>query len=220
MEFTHITLQTSQLKRLKEFYTEKLKLELLSDLLHEFSVKIGSTKLTFIGTDTTNSNPFYHFAINIPHNLLSEAKAWLTSLVALHSEEGEDEVYFESWNAHAIYFTDPAGNIVELIARHNLQNSSTDTFNQRQLLYISEVGIVTDDVPSLVKQMNDLGIDNWKETKEGLTPLGSETGLFIIVKKKRQWFFSDKLAEFYPIQAVVKTAGTFCFNTINTISKI
>ena len=72
---------------------------------------------------------YYHFAFNIPANKFSEAKVWAKERVSLLVEEGEDEANFVHLPAHALYFYDPAGNIVELISRQSVSEDSTETFS-------------------------------------------------------------------------------------------
>ena len=48
---------------------------------------------------------------------------------------------FSAWNADALYFLDPAGNVVELIARHSLPNASDAPFGPDAFLEVSEVGM-------------------------------------------------------------------------------
>ncbi len=69
------------------------------------------------------------FAFNIPENQFREAKAWLASRVEIARPNGSDEIFYDDWNAHAVYFPDPGGNLVEFIARHNLPDRSEREFN-------------------------------------------------------------------------------------------
>ncbi|WP_181884363.1 ring-cleaving dioxygenase [Neobacillus piezotolerans] len=197
MEFTKLSLLASNLTEMKNFYKNVLELPISSKSVKEFTVHVGQTDLHF--RESNDGNPFYHFAINIPENKYNEAVAWAKSRVSLNSEDGRDEVHFASWNAHA-YFEDPSGNIVELIARHNLPNRTNNNFSSQDFLNVSEIGIAVDEVIPFVRKLNALGFPNWKNDSEGLTPVGDENGLFIVVKTERKWYFSDKNARFYPVE--------------------
>jgi catechol 2,3-dioxygenase-like lactoylglutathione lyase family enzyme len=216
LEFKEITLLTSKLYEMRNFYCDILELRIIKENSNEFTVQIGSTDVTFKETEL-DIEPFYHFAINIPENKMEEAKSWTKSKVALNTEEDEDEVYFKSWNAHAIYFEDPSGNILEFIARHNLNNRSEHNFSSKDLLNIniSEIGVVTDEVIPFVRRLNDIGIPNWRDDSDGLTPVGDENGLFIIVKSDRRWFFSNQSAKFYPFEVSIDGIGEFSFTEKN-----
>ncbi|WP_410767711.1 VOC family protein [Fontibacillus sp. BL9] len=202
MIFEQIKLQTGELEQLKFFYGHVLGLEIFEDTAEQFSVRIGWTKLRF--EQAAEGNPFYHFAANIPENRMVQAKEWLSSRASLQMEDGENEVFFTSWNAHSVYFEDPAGNIVEFIARHNLKNASEEAFSSRSLLCVSEIGIVRDEVIPFVRELNRQGFPNWKEDSEGLTPVGDELGLFIVVRDQRIWFFSRRPASRFPVNVKVE----------------
>ncbi|WP_017186191.1 hypothetical protein [Alkalibacillus haloalkaliphilus] len=59
-------------------------------------------------------------------------------------------------------------------------------FSSRDLINISEIGIVVDEVIPFVRKLNELGIPNWRDDREGLTPVGDENGLSITVKEGRR----------------------------------
>jgi len=109
--------------------------------------------LVFIQSD----NDFgcaYHLAFNIPENRFNEAKAWITSCQPLLRDvEGNDEFVSKTWNSHSVYFKDAAGNVLEFIARHTMQNAASGIFNESQILNISEIGLPSEDV---VGWANDL----------------------------------------------------------------
>lgn len=208
MIFDQVTFLTDKLHLLKRFYIDILELELLEEASQQFTIRIGWTNVTFRSAGEGEA-PYYHFAINIPENKFMEAKAWAIKRVVLTHEQGDDEVFFTSWNAHSIYFDDPAGNIVELIARHNLKNGIEESFTSRNFLCISEIGVVREEVIPYVRELNEMGLPNWKEDSEGLTPVGDEHGLFIVVKKDRPWFFSNqRAARPFPLEVTVRGIGT------------
>ncbi|OBZ14289.1 ring-cleaving dioxygenase [Bacillus sp. FJAT-27264] len=219
MIIKEVTLWTGNLEKTRSYYRDKMELEISAEAPGQFAVKIGTTKVTFHAVDTPEK-PYYHLAFNIPAQQFAEAKAWAKSRLALNEVKGEDEVFFESWNAHAFYFEDPSGNLLEFIARHNLDHPAEVPFSASALLGVSEVGIVTDEVLPLVRQLNDWGIPGWGEGNEGFTPVGDETGLGIVVKRGRQWFFSNLIAEFYPLEIQVEGIGRISFPELNKVKKI
>jgi catechol-2,3-dioxygenase len=211
MKINELKLFTSNLKDMKYFYEDILELPVIKEGNNSFTVGVGTTKLTFKGA-VSGTNPYYHFAINIPKNLFKEAKSWLKIKVDLNTEEGDDEVYLSgTWNANAIYFEDPSGNIIEFIARNNLDNQVNHEFSSKDLLNVSEIGLVVDDVIPAVRKLNELGIPNWRDDSEGFTPVGDEMGLIIVVKNERRWFFSNTNAKFYPFEMDIEDLGSFSF---------
>ena len=95
--------------------------------------------------------PFYHFALLVPGDRFEAALAWCRERVELlpDRETGDPVFDFTNWEAQALYFHDPAGSIVELIAHRGIgEAGATGPFSPDELLGVSEVGIVCDP-PSL-----------------------------------------------------------------------
>lgn len=117
----------------------------------------------------------------------------------------EEEDYFsESWNSHSIYFYDPAGNIVELIARHNLINKLDNEFSYGDLLNISEIGMPAEDVTSLSGYL----LEQYKEQiyisgNSKFTPIGDEEGLIILSSLDRNWLGSNKKVKKFPLEIFI-----------------
>ena len=215
-----LELLTANLQATKSFYQDVLELQLVEDKEDTFTVQAGATRIRFEATEEYD-RPFYHFALNIPENKFHEAKSWIQSRVQLIQEEGDDEVFFTSWNAHSLYFEDPSGNIVEFIARHNLSNAISHSYNSGEINGVSEIGVVVNEVIPFVRTLNKIGLPNWKEDSEGLTPVGDETGLLIVVKKGRTWFFSNqKPAEYYPLRVSIQGIGWLTFAEDSTFTVI
>src|SRR5438552_5474144 len=136
VKISELNLLRDDLSAQRRFYVDVLHLPgvMSGDTL---SLQAGSSKLTFRQTSGGPSG-VYHFAFNIPENRFEEAKAWTSRRVPLiRSGAGEDSFHFETWNAHSFYFRDPANNILEFIARHNLENGSDRPFDEQSLLCIS-----------------------------------------------------------------------------------
>ena len=133
MQIKKIILETVYLETLKEFYSSILELPAAIDN-EELHISIGETELIF--RSAKQDEPFYHFAINIPANKIEQAKAWLQTKVQLlwMQDYKNDIANFVNWHARSVYFFDPAGNILELIARFDLDNQSREPFSSRQFL--------------------------------------------------------------------------------------
>jgi catechol-2,3-dioxygenase len=187
---------------LKEFYMDSLKLTAFKESLISFSVKVGESIISF-NECKQSIKPLYHFAFNIPENKIDEAIRWITPKAPLIHNEGKQIVHFEDWNAHSIYFNDPAGNIVEFIARHNLNNSTEELFSQTSLLCVSEIGLPVDSVEDTVHKLSQIGIIPWQKYNNNFAAIGDENGLFIVVNAGRVWFMSDKKS--YPYDLTIKT---------------
>jgi len=207
MQIKEIILQTHLINELKNFYLNTIGLKLLNENDKSFSVKAGSSVIKFNKFKLNkNEFPFYHFAFNIPQNQFSEAKKWLAAKVQLIKLDGEDEFHFKSWNAHSIYFYDPAGNIIELIARHNLTNSTDLLFSGESLLCISEIGIPVINLKGFLNRLSeDVHLPLFSGDNETFSAIGNEEGLFILVNKGRKWYPDCPEAEIFPLSVEINS---------------
>jgi hypothetical protein len=207
-----LVLQTAYLETLKEFYSSLLQLTVRAINEKEIVINVGSSDLTFM--ETSKGQPFYHFAINIPSNRIGEAKDWFTNKVKLLWIEDykSDIADFVNWHAKSIYFYDPAGNILELIARFDLNNNSNDTFSSKQLLAINEVGLVLNQnefearTSELLKNYG-LSYFSKQPPLSQFRAIGDDEGLFVIVPEYRNWFPTDKPAGIFPMNVEFESAG-------------
>ena len=209
-----LTLLTPDPKSVTDFYADILGLNRIADEEGIYGLQIGSSKLLFRQAETGWAGR-YHFAFNIPENQFAEAKSWLNLRTAiLQTSSGQDEFHFEDWNAHSVYFYDPVGNIAELIARHELKNASTETFDSEYILCISEIGLAAEDIPLLVRQVEQVAaVEKYKDSSETFTALGNEEGLFVIVKAGRIWFPETGIpAQILPVQVDVLDEDGTAFN--------
>lgn len=207
MNLLELRLKTHNLPALRAFYGEQLEWPILAADETSLTLSAGATKLVF---EQDDSDTFiYHFAFNIPQNQFAEAKAWLAARtpLTLVSDSGDDEIQWTAWNAHAVYFTDPAGNIGELIARHNLPNASDHPFSADSVLEVSEIGLAVPDVTAACDALKqELGIEIWDAGDgENFRAMGGEHGIFIVVKTGRAWFpTTDAPAALIPTTVTIR----------------
>ncbi|BBM84407.1 VOC family protein [Candidatus Uabimicrobium amorphum] len=188
MQITKLELHTSCLQQQRKFYHEVLELPIVEENQNSFTVKTGTTALVFSQAPNTSSNPFYHFAFNIPHNQFAAAKAWLASRTMVINTNGKEDYHFEAWNAHAFYFLDPQQNIVEFIARHNLSNESNAPFSSESILSVSEIGLPVRSVSTTCEYLKqNLSINTWQSYEDVFAAMGDENGLFILNYIERPW---------------------------------
>jgi len=207
MRISELELGTHRFEEMKDFYSNVLGFKLVTSHDGLFKVQTGSSALTFRGE--SDVQPFYHFAFNIPENLLSESMRWLAErgVEFLSTEDGEIEVdQGPKWNAHSCYFHDPAGNIVEFIARHDLKYTASE-FTVDEVLYISEIRLPVTDVESVVEELHlTCGVEVWRsENNPRFVAVGDNKGMVIVVDHKRPWFPSHELPVVSPIKGVIQT---------------
>lgn len=212
MRLRQLILQTSLLKELGDFYSNVMQLPVESAGKKEIEIKIGSSELVF--QQATTNNPCYHFAINIPSNKIEEAWHWLSSRVHLIwiEQYKSDIAEFTNWNARSVYFFDPAGNIVELIARFDLDNKTEEPFSSQQLLSISEIAIVfkedeLDNRSNNIMQQYNLSYFAKQPPLPHFRALGNDEGLVIIVPENRNWYPTTTQAGIFPMEIYFENEG-------------
>ncbi|MDN4491950.1 hypothetical protein [Ureibacillus aquaedulcis] len=208
MKISKVTLYAHDLEGLENFYCVKLGFQRLERSSTSLAIKIGESILAFEKA-LPNEQKQYHFAFNIPSNTFKEAKEWIQLHTPLLTDQGQDEVYFESIDAHSLYFYDPEGNVVELIARHSVNPIvQADQFSAQAILSIGEINITTDDLLYIGQQLLSLGIpirNNAKLDAASLHFMGESNGAAFILlgPPKRDWYFSAKAAVVSRIKIVV-----------------
>ncbi|MEM7050973.1 MAG: hypothetical protein AAF604_14990 [Acidobacteriota bacterium] len=187
----HLELETAAaLEGLKRFYVDTLELAVVSESAAALTLQAGRSTLTFRAPTKGGSGgePTYHFAFNIPENQIFEARRWQLERTPLLERPADayshadyvDVTDFWHWNAHSVFFEDPAGNLLEHIARHDLDNASQKPFSGKSLLYISEIGLVADDVPALGKAVQEAtGLDLYYAGGDRFRAYGDPNGLVL-----------------------------------------
>jgi catechol 2,3-dioxygenase-like lactoylglutathione lyase family enzyme len=193
MKINELVLQTNKLAELKEFYGLILGMETMQQD-DRFTVVTPATRLVFIKA-VDDTAPFYHFAFNIPSNKIDEAFEWLRNKTALLWIEDYKSYIadFTNWHAKSVYFFDPAGNIVELIAREDLDDNVIETFSAGHIRSVSEVGMVfpadrfDEEVREFMARYGLTYFDKQPPLPQ-FRAIGNDEGLFIAVATNRAWY--------------------------------
>lgn len=194
MFITAIDLDASDLSQQRAFYTQILGLPVSQATTDAFTVQAGTTALTFHAS--SQQSLVYHFAFTVPFNTWKQAKAWLQARTILLEGEGRDEFESERVRTHSYYFPDPAGNILEFIAREDLPAKEGEVFGPEDILHISEMSLVVDDIPEAVKQLKTrLGVEVYRDSFfEDFAQLGDINGVLILAESGRLWAPDDRQA--------------------------
>jgi hypothetical protein len=195
MRFVEVTLAAPV--DLDAFYGDVLGLP--QDDLVTQCYKVGETRLRF---RLEQGGAFYHFALLVPGDRFDAALAWARERVELL-----DDVFdFDNWDARAVYFHDPAGNIVELIAHHGLEENGRDgRFAAEELVGVSELGIVGDKEREL-ELLELRGLELWDGTMDEpdrLAFVGEKGRTVILASPGRGWLPTGRPAEPHPVEFVV-----------------
>lgn len=186
-------LTSCDLQTMKQFYDEVLELEIQKATDELLSIKAGVSVINF-HLSKDSENPFYHFAFNIPENKISKAREWMVERTELidspahlvDSDFPQDVWYYRNWDAHSIYFWDPAGNVLECIARHTLDNAETGEFGGRDMHCVSEIALVVDDVSEYADSLKQqFQLDSYKTSSAEFHAVGDEAGLLLVFRKGR-----------------------------------
>lgn len=205
MEIRELQLITNQLEETETFYNQILNIPTQDKNENERSFLIGKTRLSFVlGSE---DHPVYHLAFDIPKNQLMEAYQWLkqrTSIIPVTPET--DFSNFELWNSKSFYFHDNNENLLELICRYDLDNEATKPFDGAAILSVSEIGLVSEDVPFLAETlMSKYSLDIYEKqpAQDNFTVLGDEQGLLILVNEDRNWYPTEQKAKPFPLKVIL-----------------
>jgi catechol-2,3-dioxygenase len=209
MNIRSIKLATVDLGRLKTFYAETFGLPLVADTADNFTVQAGTSTLQFMDVaDASLGRPYYHFAFDIADTRLPSAKRWLESkgLKLSLFGDGRDEFYSLRWDATSVYFHDPAGNIVEFIARRHAEiDAAASPFEAGDIRSISEIGMSVDDVAGTVALLQSrFGLTGYQGYDEQFAPVGTKEGLLIVTKRGRIWLGSKQEGHVFPTEVAIE----------------
>jgi hypothetical protein len=216
MRITNLKLQSNNIRAQQDFYTQQLRLpsQIVDDTL---KIQIGSSELIFV--QNTNFTGRYHFAFDIPNNQFQNATQWLEKRTTLAIDAtGNTQFEAGEWNADNVYFYDPQGNILELIARHELENASKNPFGPDSLLCISEIGLASNDVLEMIAWFaKTLDVGTYKSISETFAPIGNANGLVIAVPEDRIWFPDTGIpAQILPTELTIHGEQTITYKISNT----
>jgi catechol 2,3-dioxygenase-like lactoylglutathione lyase family enzyme len=212
MRLLEMTLAAVDLNEMRQFYCALLGIrEIEPEWTGRLALHIGTTQL-FFEPGEPGWHGRYHFALDVPASRFEAALSWLRERSApLSDPTGNTRFQSEGWNAEMVYFTDPQGNILELIARRDKPSPPRDAerpFNASEILSISEIGLavtdVTGSVAELQARMPGLAIYNPVED-DMFAALGDTDGLLIVARRGRIWYPETGVpAYFLPLNVLLE----------------
>lgn len=200
MQIRHLGLATGDPSSLRPFYADVLDLP-VSDTAEGFAVAVGESAMVFRQA-ATGEEPTYHIAFSVPAGSIDAAADWLADRTELLSDDGRERFRYEFLDATAVYATDPAGNVLELLARDGRVDAGRAAgFGPGSLLDVAEIGVVTDDVPGTAAALDDL-FDLQGTPDDSFAYLGGQKGAFVVVAPGRSWFPTEQPAAPAPLTVV------------------
>ena len=206
MILEELRLHTSRLPEQWAFYTDTLGMEGTRESGRSFILQAGATRLAF---EEKEGGPYYHFAFNIPPFQYEEALEWLKERAPILRDGDTELIDFSNWNAFAMYFYDPAGNIVEFIARRDLKFRAKEPFSAKSILSVSEAGLPVHNVRKSFECLAEqAGVPFYSGNYDNFCAAGDPHGLFILVDpRNKQWYPTEKAARSFPLALTFRELG-------------
>ncbi len=194
MRFDEVELCVPDLEAARAFYAGVLQ---MPELPAEggLAFRVGRTQLRFNAAPAAEQ-PRYHIAFSVPLAQFDAARSLVAARTPLITADGDEVIVHASWDAVAFYFRDPAGSILECIARRGEPPDDLQAPQAPGIGSVCEVGIVVDEVPAMVATLRTtLAIMPFLGSEgETFTALGDEEALIIVVQRGREWYPSTGLA--------------------------
>lgn len=192
MRITRITLPSVEVDACVAFFRDVMQFPVEGRL-----VRVGWTTLEIVPAAADTGS--VHLAFNVSPRRFEAAFAWLRERALLLQDPMEQERFRlgGAWQSESVYFAGPHDAVLELIARDALADTFDDTYDDGidgpfhgiEIACVSEVGLPTDDVPALVRDMvTRFGIAPFGDASKWFAPLGGHEGLLILVDRDRRWF--------------------------------
>ncbi len=214
MRILELTITTGNPAELRNFYAEQLGFPEIpaAGETDGFSFRSGYTRINIAPGDT---DARYHFAFNVRPDQLESAISWLekAGVELIDNPQGKGKIVdFPNWLAKSVYFYDPAGNIVEIIARAAIPRAgNAPKFTAASLTGISEIGIVTDDVPAMrewIAGTHRVGAFARQQNTDTFSAMGDDEGLLLLVPAGRKWYMADFEAAHFPLSIKGQNGGS------------
>lgn len=192
MKILRLDLYTHDPARTRAFYTQRLRLPVVSESATHLTVQAGRTRLTFRAVAQPVAP--YHLAFNVPTGSLERIQQVLGLTYLPTHIPGQNLAHFSDWRAWAGYFYDETGNLLEFIERYDLRPESETTTAQGFIECVSEIGIATEDVPYACRQLTRrYGVPLFGKAtpRFDFAALGDDSGLFILAQVGRKWLFTE-----------------------------
>lgn len=208
MKIKQIILFTDNIERQKQFYSDILDFELVFSSKDRIDFNVGQSILSFQYKAQFKPS---HVAFNVPSNAIEEALQWLQNRVEILTYDDNKIADFESWNAKAVYFYDADKNIMEFIARNDLNVESDEIFSSKSVLSISEMAIAVNTIEPIYNAIIKIKeIPVYSGDMSRFCALGNEEGLFILINKAlKKWFPTQEDA--YTSDFIIKGDYNFHF---------
>ena len=196
MKILRLVLESLNYKEMKVFYTETLEMPIVREKEDFFTVKAGKTHITF-QKSTTITTTLYHFALRTNLTFFDYMLNKMTELNVqlLPNSQGHLSGY---WKGKQVYFTDPDGNIIEILERKMPGIEDTNEWYD-----VCEIGLPSENVEDISDFLLPIANVNNSES-DTFRFYGDEQGTFVLVKEGRNWYPTDRAATIHPLMIEVE----------------
>ncbi len=190
MHLTALTLWTTEVAALADFYGRQLGLPVVAHSAEAVTLAVGAGRLTFAHS-TTDVAP-YHLAFSVAYAAVEAAADWLAGAAPLLPVNGARIAEFPNWLARSAYALDPAGNILEVIGRQaEIVRPPKGDFSATDVRGLSEIGLVVPDPAAFVAHLQatyGLSVFARQPASTQFAVVGDDSGLLIVVPPGRAWY--------------------------------
>ncbi|MFN5372691.1 MAG: hypothetical protein ACK5B6_14615, partial [Bacteroidia bacterium] len=141
-DIVNVEMRSNNFENNRRFWSKVMGFAVDSVAPNSFRVNIGFNSITFINNsgaqDTSSSvTPKYQFTIAIPSNQIENCYNWLIDVDSTNPSKVAEPAKFwidaetgsviyrrNQYNSQSIYIKDAGNNIVEILARHDLNNTA------------------------------------------------------------------------------------------------
>lgn len=174
---------------------------------NRYQYQIGTTRLKTRPSNLPPGQeneffPQYHFSISIPPNQIENCLNWFLEQSRLYPDvpfsiwkdavTGAEIVRRELYNSQSLFIEDPAGNIIEILSRHNPDDPNDlveGEFSPAFFRGITEVGCVCNDVRKVTNTLKEtFQVDEVDRTSSSYKPVGGPDGLLKLTVPGKIWF--------------------------------
>jgi hypothetical protein len=227
-EIIDVQMRSNNFVNNKRFWSKVMGFDVDSVAPNSFKVNIGFNSVTFINNsgalDTSSSvTPKYQFTISIPSNQIENCYSWLLDADSSNSSKIAEPAKFwidaesgaaiyrrNQYNSQSIYIKDAGNNIIEILARHDLNNTAEGEFNRGMFLGITEVGVVSRDLRKSAEALKAAyGVEEVVGSSNSYKPMGGPLGLLKLNIEGKIWTPTEnEIAVGYPMTIRVRKDST------------
>ncbi|PLS17352.1 hypothetical protein CVD28_12360 [Bacillus sp. M6-12] len=183
MKIYHVCLESYNLEEMRHFYTQELDMELRTNTSNSFSVIAGSTEIMFKKAETL---PFYHLCFRTSGQYFEHIFMNLDEQNRLvKNESGRKRMY---WEGKQAYFTDPDGNILEMLER-KYQWKDKEPIGWFD---VCEIGMPVFNIKETQLFLSTHLIDVQNMDDDTFAFYGDSSGYLVLVKEGRHWYPTKK----------------------------